>query len=270
MNRLWTVTLGILAMLGIGSIALAATAAFTDVSPTSTHAEAINWASESEISSGFADGTFRSGAAVTRGQLASLLFRYDQHVAGNSVAGSDGEPGPTGPQGEPGPTGPQGGRGPQGEAGATEPYFAYIPLILPGITYSACGPVRDAPETGVTVWTSDGWCDGRSGDYPHPVPLGQSLFPSSATATLKATVSGPEEFEVCVRLYNLDTETEVSGSRSCYISDNTGRNSLSTGFELPASPQRLMWQFRSDYSGTQDSGIPSLGSVHRVVIEVAS
>lgn len=53
---------------------------FRDVRDGSTHATAIHWAHGNGVVEGFADGTFRPHEAVRRGQLASMLHRYDDLV----------------------------------------------------------------------------------------------------------------------------------------------------------------------------------------------
>lgn len=49
---------------------------FADVGAGSYCAEAVAWAAENGIVSGYGDGTFRPNAPVTRQQLAAILFRY--------------------------------------------------------------------------------------------------------------------------------------------------------------------------------------------------
>jgi len=51
---------------------------FTDVPDGSTHAEGIRWAAGLGLIEGYDDGTFRPGEAVTRGQLATILYRQSQ------------------------------------------------------------------------------------------------------------------------------------------------------------------------------------------------
>lgn len=48
---------------------------FTDVPPTHDHYAAITWADEVGITTGFGDGTFRPGDAVTRKAMAAFLHR---------------------------------------------------------------------------------------------------------------------------------------------------------------------------------------------------
>ena len=49
---------------------------FSDIKPGDWFASAVNWASENNIVTGFADGTFKPGANITREQLAVMLYRY--------------------------------------------------------------------------------------------------------------------------------------------------------------------------------------------------
>ncbi len=48
-------------------------AGFSDVNPTSTHARSIDCIADAAVTGGFTDGTYRPGATVTRGQMASFL-----------------------------------------------------------------------------------------------------------------------------------------------------------------------------------------------------
>jgi murein DD-endopeptidase MepM/ murein hydrolase activator NlpD len=48
---------------------------FPDVPPEHTHAGAIEWVADTEITTGFPDGTYRPGHSVERGQMASFLVR---------------------------------------------------------------------------------------------------------------------------------------------------------------------------------------------------
>lgn len=52
--------------------------AFSDVSDGQWYTDAVNWAGQNSIAAGYADGSFRPGSAVTREQLAVLLYRYAQ------------------------------------------------------------------------------------------------------------------------------------------------------------------------------------------------
>ena len=54
----------------------AGTAAFRDVNASAYYASAVAWASANGIVNGYADGTFRPNAPITREQMAAFLFRY--------------------------------------------------------------------------------------------------------------------------------------------------------------------------------------------------
>jgi hypothetical protein len=45
-----------------------------------THEEAIEWAAGSGLVNGFADGTFRPNEPVTRGQLCTILKRFENLI----------------------------------------------------------------------------------------------------------------------------------------------------------------------------------------------
>ena len=51
---------------------------FSDVQADAWHAEAVGWAASNKVVTGYADGTFRPNAAVTREQAAAILYRYAQ------------------------------------------------------------------------------------------------------------------------------------------------------------------------------------------------
>ncbi|MBQ7144412.1 MAG: carbohydrate-binding domain-containing protein [Oscillospiraceae bacterium] len=59
-----------------GSPAVSCGAGFSDVAEGQWYTDAVLWAAENGIVEGYADGTFRPGAAITREQLAALLHRY--------------------------------------------------------------------------------------------------------------------------------------------------------------------------------------------------
>lgn len=61
-----------------GQPASSASATFTDVKPESWYADAVNWAAENGVVTGGNDGAFSPNAAVTREQLAAILYRYAQ------------------------------------------------------------------------------------------------------------------------------------------------------------------------------------------------
>lgn len=51
---------------------------FSDVQADAWYAEAVGWAASNKVVTGYADGTFRPDAAVTREQAAAILYRYAQ------------------------------------------------------------------------------------------------------------------------------------------------------------------------------------------------
>ena len=51
---------------------------FSDVQADAWYAEAVGWAATNKVVTGYADGTFRPNAAVTREQAAAILYRYAQ------------------------------------------------------------------------------------------------------------------------------------------------------------------------------------------------
>lgn len=55
-----------------------AAANFSDVQADAWYAEAVGWAASNKVVTGYADGTFRPNAAVTREQAAAILYRYAQ------------------------------------------------------------------------------------------------------------------------------------------------------------------------------------------------
>ena len=61
---------------------------FTDVKEGQFYTEAILWAASQGIVEGYGNGTFKPEAAITREQLAAILYRYDgeQAVAENVLA----------------------------------------------------------------------------------------------------------------------------------------------------------------------------------------
>ena len=62
-------------------------AAFTDVAEGKYYADAVAWASAEGVVTGYADGTFAPDQAVTREQLATILYRY-AGTAGADVTAS--------------------------------------------------------------------------------------------------------------------------------------------------------------------------------------
>ena len=55
-----------------------ASASFSDVKADAWYAKAVGWAAANKVVTGYADGTFRANAAVTREQAAAILYRYAQ------------------------------------------------------------------------------------------------------------------------------------------------------------------------------------------------
>lgn len=55
---------------------------FTDVAEDADYAEAVRWAEAEKIVPGVAEGIFAPDAAVTREQLAVMIYRYAQHEGG--------------------------------------------------------------------------------------------------------------------------------------------------------------------------------------------
>lgn len=51
---------------------------FSDVQADAWYDEAVGWAAANKVVTGYADGTFRPNAAVTREQAAAILYRYAQ------------------------------------------------------------------------------------------------------------------------------------------------------------------------------------------------
>src|SRR5690606_15122748 len=53
---------------------------FTDVPLSHPFYKEISWLSQTGITSGYSDGTFRGGSVVTRDAMAAFLYRYDQNI----------------------------------------------------------------------------------------------------------------------------------------------------------------------------------------------
>ena len=62
---------------------------FTDVAGDAWYSAAITWANENGIVTGFGDGTFGPGKAITREQLAAILYRYAQYRKYDVSVGED-------------------------------------------------------------------------------------------------------------------------------------------------------------------------------------
>ncbi len=59
-----------------GAPAFTTEKSFTDVKGGKYYTEAVLWAAENEIVNGYADGTFKPDAAISREQIAAILYRY--------------------------------------------------------------------------------------------------------------------------------------------------------------------------------------------------
>ena len=57
-------------------------AAFSDVAAAASYADAVAWAVENGVTTGYSDGTFRPDATVTRAQMMTFLYRYAKEVKG--------------------------------------------------------------------------------------------------------------------------------------------------------------------------------------------
>ena len=62
---------------------------FSDVQADAWYAEAVGWAASNKVVTGYADGTFRPNAAVTREQAAAILYRYAQSKGIDVSVGED-------------------------------------------------------------------------------------------------------------------------------------------------------------------------------------
>ncbi|HEY4616159.1 MAG TPA: S-layer homology domain-containing protein [Citricoccus sp.] len=51
---------------------------FSDVNAGGAYYESITWASSEKITAGYADGTFKTSKAVTRGEFAAFLYRWHE------------------------------------------------------------------------------------------------------------------------------------------------------------------------------------------------
>ena len=63
--------------------------AFTDVNPDAYYADAVTWAAENDIVSGYGSGNFGPNDAITREQLAAILYRYCEAMGYEISARSD-------------------------------------------------------------------------------------------------------------------------------------------------------------------------------------
>ena len=62
---------------------------FSDVQADAWYAEAVGWAASNKVVTGYADGTFRPNAAVTREQAAAILYRYAQSKGIDVIVGEN-------------------------------------------------------------------------------------------------------------------------------------------------------------------------------------
>ena len=80
-----------------GKPAVAGTSGFADVSASAWYADAVAWAAANKVVAGNGDGTFSPESAITREQMATILYQYakyqqfDLTVTGNLSAFIDGE-----------------------------------------------------------------------------------------------------------------------------------------------------------------------------------
>ena len=66
-----------------------ASTSFSDVKADAWYAKAVGWAAANKVVTGYADGTFRPNAAVTREQAAAILYRYAQSKGIDVNVGED-------------------------------------------------------------------------------------------------------------------------------------------------------------------------------------
>lgn len=72
-----------------GSPAPVSTADFSDVADGAWYAGAVRWAADSGVVKGYDNGCFGPNDAVTREQMAAILYRYAQHKGYDVSAGKD-------------------------------------------------------------------------------------------------------------------------------------------------------------------------------------
>ena len=72
-----------------GQPAVEAANPFTDVPADSWYTDAVIWAADNGIVSGFGDGTFRPNEAVTRAQAAVMLYGYAAFTGADVTARAD-------------------------------------------------------------------------------------------------------------------------------------------------------------------------------------
>lgn len=69
-----------------GSPAVTGASTFADVAPSAYYSDAVAWAVENGIVSGYGNGNFGSDDPVTREQIATILWRYDGEKAATTSA----------------------------------------------------------------------------------------------------------------------------------------------------------------------------------------
>ena len=78
MKKMYILALGIL--LGISTTAFAAYSYFPDVDSGDYYADAVDDAYYKGLITGYSDGNFGPNDNLTRGQIAVIMQRYDEHV----------------------------------------------------------------------------------------------------------------------------------------------------------------------------------------------
>ena len=86
MKRISSLLIVLILILSLTTMAQAAEV--TDVAEDSPYAEAVQWALDNELITGYSDGTFRPNATCTRGHAAAILWR----AAGEPKATSQNNP----------------------------------------------------------------------------------------------------------------------------------------------------------------------------------
>ena len=70
-----------------GSPTVGGTSAFVDVSSGAWYAQAVAWAAENQLVAGYEDGTFRPDLAITRQQMAAILYRFHSWAGNTPIPG---------------------------------------------------------------------------------------------------------------------------------------------------------------------------------------
>ena len=63
--------------------------AFADVADTAYYADAVTWAAVNDIVAGYGDELFGPNDAITREQMATILYRYAQYKGYDTTAKAD-------------------------------------------------------------------------------------------------------------------------------------------------------------------------------------